>query len=127
MTEPVILIIDDDSTSNFICERVLERNTIIPKVISFTNPLLALQKIRNNELGEIHLILLDLNMPEMNGYQFIERLESLGFNYPVVILTSSSNYLEKDYSSKYSQIKAFLRKPFNTTYTKQIQELANSI
>ncbi len=106
-----IIIIDDDPTSNYISEFILSSMYSNSEIVSFINPLLALEKLPSLSLDSNSIILLDLNMPEMNGYEFVDTLEKKGVQCQIVILTCSKNLMDQEYSKKYEQIKGFLSKP----------------
>ena len=57
------------------------------------------------------IIFLDINMPMMNGWQFLEKIASQNMSPTIYILTSSvdRNYIEK--ARTYKNVKAFLTKP----------------
>ena len=81
---PVLLVEDDDATRE-ITRKILEKEGL--KVSEAINGQLALESVRN-ELP--CLILLDLMMPEMDGFQFIERMRSdpNWRTIPIVVLTA---------------------------------------
>lgn len=106
-----IIIIDDDPTSNYISEFILSSMYTNSEIVSFINPLLALEILPTMSLDPNCIILLDLNMPEMNGYEFVDALEEKGVQCKIVILTCSKNLMDQEYSKKYEQIKGFLSKP----------------
>jgi CheY-like chemotaxis protein len=117
-----ILIVDDDPTSNYICKYLLSTEFKKLQIKTFINPLDALNHIKEKNCKQENLILLDLNMPEMNGYQFLDHIESIGVDCPVVILTNSNNIIEKEYSKKHPHIKAFFKKPFSKNHINEIKE-----
>ena len=106
-----IIIVDDDPTSNYISEFILSSVHLNADIISFINPIEALEKLPEMNTTPDSIILLDLNMPEMNGYEFVDSLEELGLDCQVVILTCSKNLMDREYSKKYEKIKGFLSKP----------------
>jgi CheY-like chemotaxis protein len=106
-----IIIIDDDPTSNYISEFILSSMYSDVDIVSFINPLEALDRLPAMDLASDSIILLDLNMPEMNGYEFVDSLEAKEVDCKIVILTCSKNLMDKEYSKKYEQIKGFISKP----------------
>jgi len=89
-----IMLIDDNGTANLVHQHLLKRVLHADDIRTFTNPVNALKELCK-ELLEGHksiLLLLDMHMPEMNGFEFLtacslfsDKLESLD----VVMLTSS--------------------------------------
>lgn len=94
-----VLLIDDDRTTNFYNRFVLERNALAENVYEALTAQQALDFLQE-KTGEIDLILLDLNMPMLNGFEFIDQFRSKGYNsdkIKIFMLTSSNheNDLEK--------------------------------
>lgn len=105
-----ILLIDDDSDDQvFFTEVVAE---IDPDIVCGVadNGLEGFDKLREGFLPDI--IFLDLNMPFMNGFDFLEtfRREPVWADIPVVIFTTSSYQPDKDRADEL-QARAFLTKP----------------
>jgi len=98
-----LLIIDDDSICSFVNTRVAQRSGIFSDIHSVHNGKDALDIFREAAKGTIaapDMVLLDLNMPVMNGFEFIEALKTLNFPkkemLSIVILTSSDNAIDMD-------------------------------
>ena len=77
-----IILVDDDSTVNYFNKIVLEDAGISQQVRDFTSPIDALRYIQNADQrgdfakqGVADIIFIDINMPEMDGFEFIEQLE----------------------------------------------------
>lgn len=92
-----ILLIDDDEATNFMNGRLIEDMGITKELLIARNGLEALQIIqqRCDAGGCPQLILLDINMPVMNGFEFLEAYQQLDFVYKqsvmIVMLTTSVN------------------------------------
>mgnify|MGYP006183227251 CR=1 FL=1 len=74
------LIIDDDRQNNFLTEMALKKSFAAVTVMVFMDPTVALQHIENNfplPSAERVTIILDINMPTMSGWEFIEKLKTL--------------------------------------------------
>ncbi|MEA3444679.1 MAG: LytTR family DNA-binding domain-containing protein [Bacteroidota bacterium] len=77
------IVIDDDSLSRKILKEFIDRTDFLDLIYSYTN---AVEAINNyNNKTEIHLIFLDIEMPEMSGIDFLRSLK----NAPQVIIVSS--------------------------------------
>ncbi|KKM64558.1 hypothetical protein LCGC14_1500210 [marine sediment metagenome] len=119
-----IYLIDDVELVNLMYQVLLRRLGLEDKVISFTNPEKALDHLRFQETNsEPILILLDINMPEMTGFEFLEfmLLEKFPTNIDVVIVTSSINEEDRKLAKTFPQfVKDFISKPLKSEKLKAI-------
>ncbi len=105
------MIVDDESDVNLLFKMVLEENGF--KVDSFTDPLLALQNFKE-QAGMYDMIILDIKMPEMNGFELYRQIKKIDDKVKVCFLTAS----EMDYGV-YTDIvnsldaEYFIRKPID--------------
>jgi|SRR5690554_4594325 len=114
------LVVDDDPISCFINQKIIELSNITDHIAIVHNGWEALEYISNNLShnrgfsAKSDLILLDLNMPVMNGFEFLEKFESWeqGFrdNIEVVVLTSSNSQSDIE-RVKAFDVKSYLSKP----------------
>lgn len=109
-----VVIIDDDATNNYLNELLIRLISPDMLITSFTDPLQALKHLAvlKDELEVV--LLLDLNMPEMSGWEFIERLPAGRKFHSVYILTSSILPVDKEIAQKYGAITGFVHKPLTT-------------
>jgi len=108
-----ILLVEDDQIDQMNVKRAFERNKIMNPLYVAENGLEALEMLRDGRVpDERRLILLDLNMPKMNGIEFLKSLredEKLGHT-PVVVLTTSND--ENDKVEAYNlNVAGYLLKP----------------
>ena len=114
-----ILLVDDDHITNFLNENLLREMNIAGDISIANDGQEALDFIKNNCLPGsppanlcCDLILLDLNMPVMDGFEFLEKFGELKVSCPVsiVLLTTSSN--ERDLQrAKNFNIVGYINKP----------------
>ena len=80
------MLVDDVAISNFIMKKMIEKVAPDYHVLDFTLPRQAI-----NSLEELNpdLIFLDLNMPEIDGWEFLNLMNEKHFDNKVYILTSS--------------------------------------
>ena len=79
-----ILIVDDEDDVNLLFKMVLEDNGY--KVDTFNDPLVALQ---NFTAGSYDLLLLDMVMPNMNGFELYQKMRMLDDKAKICLLTAS--------------------------------------
>ena len=122
----VALLIDDDSINNFINERLLKKLQIAEQVKVVLNGEEALKyiKARASEGTSCpELILLDINMPVMDGFEFMENYKNLNLSFvskPVVILlTTSKNTIDLQRASDVN-ISGYLNKPLTNDKVKEV-------
>jgi CheY-like chemotaxis protein len=108
----VLHIDDDEDDLEFFASTLLGFNLGI-KCISLNNAKEALGKLISGELTP-DIIFLDLNMPGMNGFQFLEEVQKLSIrSIPIVILSTSSHWEAMDGVLK-SGGNSYLTKPNST-------------
>jgi len=112
------MLIDDDQLFNFLNRRIVEKLQVFERIEVFNNAKIALEQIKTQQFVPQH-ILLDLRMPVMNGFEFLDELEklpqSLVGQTEVVILTSSLMEEDREQCLQYKRVVAFLPKPLDAT------------
>jgi CheY-like chemotaxis protein len=112
MRELHILVIDDDDVDVMTVQRAFEKNHITNPVHVARNGVEGLSLLRDGSLGPRLLVLLDLNMPRMNGIEFLRELradEALRCTSVVVLTTSNE---ERDKVEAYKlNVAGYLLKP----------------
>lgn len=111
-----LLLVDDDETSNFLNEFLIKGMGIVDEVFVATNGQEALDFIheQNKTSQYPQLIFLDLNMPVMDGFEFLEEFEKIqqqsDRKTPVYVLTSS-NYFKDFERAKFFSVTGYIIKP----------------
>jgi CheY-like chemotaxis protein len=114
-----IMVIDDEPISNLITRKMLLRNNPEHLLIEYTEPGEALANIAADNPDAIFL---DLNMPQMNGWEFIEVMNERQITRPIVLLTSSINYLDVEQSKQYAEVIHYQAKPLNLAAIEEIMQ-----
>jgi CheY-like chemotaxis protein len=105
-----VVFVDDDNFQLQHIKMLFERFFPHIKLSSFSNPLEVI-----NIKDEPQLLITDINMPEMSGFELLENLSSKGFHPPTVILTSSIDLNDLEKAMSFENVFQFLRKPFTPT------------
>ncbi|MBT1704311.1 response regulator [Chryseosolibacter indicus] len=105
-----IILIDDDEIVHFIFGRVATSYNNGINTLCFKSARQALQHLQTN-VAQVDLILLDINMPVMNGWEFLKNYQELKFSYPVYILSSSADSSDLQKSTTFDSVKGYFTKP----------------
>lgn len=126
-----ILLVDDDEITNFLSTEILQLHLPEAEIITVTNgeeafAYLSAQLAANKPLPAI--LLLDINMPLMNGWEFLEKLEESDKDHyssiSIFMYTSSVYFEDLNRAKSNSLLKNILTKPLNE---EGIQQMIASI
>lgn len=117
-----IMLVDDNEIDNFINQKIVEGISFSEHVFVYNSGQSAIEYLRNlqnnfefKEDLYPEFIFLDINMPMMDGHQFIDEFESLDNkikdNCKIAVLTSSLNPVDKSLVSKSKRVVSFINKP----------------
>lgn len=123
------IIIDDSKLDCFIAEKIIRNSGKAGEITSFTNATLALEHIKNAQVppaDDKTTVLLDIQMPVMNGFDFVEAFEKLPsetmVGYNLYMLSSSINENDLNKVKNFQSIKQFLNKPLTSVALADILE-----
>ena len=103
-----IVLVDDVAIANFIMKKMVSTvspGAMIYDFISSKSALDSLAQIKPD------LIFLDLNMPDMDGFQFLNAMKDRNLHYKVIILSSSTSDIDKQQASVYKNVIGYHIKP----------------
>lgn len=126
-----IMLIDDEQVDQKQYSRVLMRSGIVENVICFTYADEALDYLRANSDTTIDVIFLDINMPRMDGFEFLEVVTSElrdDFAHVVIMmLTTSLDPRDRERAEKYDVVRDFIIKPLEVAHVQHAAELLGEI
>jgi len=124
-----VFIIDDDPIHQRIAQIMISKHNLFDEYFSYTDAQKALDFLQENKKNEEALpdvILLDLNMPVLDGWDFLEIFETLikEFKKNIRVFIVSSSVDEKDLlrSKLYVTVKGFISKPLSPDIIRSIIE-----
>ncbi len=125
-----VLLIDDSESDNFYHARKIRKMGITDNIHMCYSGQEALDYLRS-ELEGVHpqptLIFLDINMPGMNGWEFLEEYEKLEVaQQGEVVLTMLSNSIDtrdQQKAGKYSSVRGYYSKPLSEEYLQDILQM----
>lgn len=124
-----IMLIDDSDIDNMVNKHILSRNNVAENILVFTSAndaLVYIEKNKTNLDPSIFpsIILLDINMPIMNGFGFLLEFEKsnkeLLDTIKVVMLTSSVDPNDIRKSKDFKSVKSFISKPLSLEHLESI-------
>ena len=131
MNSMKIMVIDDDSTFLFIFRKQIEKFEDVEIVNESKNGLEAVKYLKgamNTEGNMPDLIALDLNMPVMDGWDFLAEYGKLcekgAAKVPVCILSSTINQADFDRANTYDSVKSFFSKPLTSEHLTTMKKIS---
>ena len=117
-----ILVVDDDENDQFICEYTIRKFDPSIRVLKAFDGSEALDVLRTETPDAI---ILDINMPVMNGFEFLDRYATeFEVHAPIVaLLTSSRLGKDRERAMQYSFVKSYFEKPLQADHLRVMAEL----
>ncbi|MFV8353360.1 response regulator [Flavobacterium sp. XS2P14] len=130
-----ILCIDDDAITLMLCKKVIIKSSFSHEIITAQNGEEALQyfktlkEVQNQSKGLPQLIFLDLNMPVMGGWEFLDHFSTPEFaefkTIKVVVLSSTIDPEDLEKSKQYPMVIDFLSKPITQAMLEYLKDKIN--
>ncbi|MEM6644583.1 MAG: response regulator [Bacteroidota bacterium] len=118
-----IILIDDDATTNYLNKIIIEKSGLVDQILVFDSATEALGFFEQSA-GEVNgsLVLLDINMPIMNGWEFLDRYSHLNEKgeEKIVLLTSSISPSDKKAAEENPYVADFKSKPLSSVVIKEL-------
>jgi CheY-like chemotaxis protein len=127
-----VILIDDNEIDNLINQKMVEAAGLSKYIYTHTGAKSAIEFLKNIEQLETEIvesvlpdvIFLDIDMPLMDGFQFLEEFNKLKSSTKdkcrIVMLTSSINPQDVSKSKKYEAVKKYLNKPLSQDSLKDL-------
>lgn len=121
-----VMIVDDSDADNFLNRLLLERDALPREVRDFSYACDALNFLKSEDRPEVDLILIDINMPRMDGFEFADEFSRL---FPeqrgdatVIMASGSLNPSDEARANEHPAIDGYLVKPINVAKVREIVE-----
>ncbi len=116
-----VLLVEDDPITILVCDRIMKLNSFTEKVKSCENGKYALDYLKDVSVNEPEsspqVIFLDINMPVMNGWDFLEEYENIKAALPqlprIFILSSTVDPEDYNKAKSYTSVEDFISKPLS--------------
>ncbi len=122
-----VLLIDDSEMDIYISKHIIENRKFAEKIsvsISAIEALVFLNSLKGNHEEFPDVIFLDIRMPVMDGFEFLEEFskfpESFINKTAVYMLTSSADSNDKERAAKFTVAKKFITKPLSPSILNEI-------
>lgn len=129
-----ILLVDDDEINNFISVKLIKKTLLNTEIKTCLNGKFAIDElveIQNSNPEELpDYILLDINMPIMNGWEFLDEYKRLGIDpegkSKIYIISSSVFNNDINKAKSYPLVKDFISKPLSVEKIREVLDLVNN-
>lgn len=119
----LVMVIDDGTIERMIANKVIAGSGFAKTVVCLSSAEEALQYLNTEKVPHPELIFVDLNMPLVNGFEFIreyERKFGSDNNTRIIILSSSDSPYDIQEAEKYSSVCCYLTKPVSPEKLKTV-------
>lgn len=127
MAYNLIMLVDEDEIDNIINQKIIESNSFADEILVYQTGQEALEYLSSNSKDNAalpDLIFLDINMPIMDGFQFLEEFEkmpdSVKTKCKIIMLSSSISPRDIDRAASNKYVIKYLNKPLNSRYLQAI-------
>ena len=119
-----LMLIDDNAIDQKMYQRIIARSNCVNHVTACLSALEALEYLADPANPRIDVILLDINMPRLDGFQFLEEAtQRFGTDFAklvVVMLTTSLDPRDAERASRFDVVRDFLNKPLTQEHLTKI-------
>lgn len=120
-----VFIVDDDKMITLVHKKMILKSNFHADPMSFPNGKEALDYILHNNVSDkTYCILLDINMPVMNGWEFLDaiNLHKIESRILVFMITSSVDNADKEKAKTYPDVIDFLEKPVSVNRLEELKK-----
>ena len=116
-----VVIIDDDAVILFLHKILIQKSPLPSNVTEFKNASEGLEFLSSRSSETPLLVFLDINMPEINGWEILDRIKEMSQQKIfVVMVTSSINNSDREKAEAYPEVIEYLEKPLSSEACKDL-------
>lgn len=123
----VAMLIDDERVDQMVYRRIVKRSGLIREAISFQYAEEALDYLKSPDREPIDVIFLDINMPRMNGFEFLDAaVNELGEDFAravIIMLTTSLDANDRERAARYSVVRDYFNKPLSVEHIAKVASM----
>lgn len=117
-----VVIIDDDAVILFLHKILIQKSPLPSNVTEFKNASEGLNYLSSRRSETPLLVFLDINMPEINGWEILERIREMSQKIFVVMVTSSINNSDRQKAAGFPEVIEYLEKPLSSEACKALYD-----
>lgn len=121
-----IMIVDDEEFDHLIYDRIITRSGMVEEVVGLFDPAQALDYLKDDRNPNVHLILLDVNMPGMSGMDFLDEARGLleETATPVIVMLTTPLPTDlKQRAAGHDAIVDYFMKPFRDDHLERARDV----
>lgn len=131
MTKPLrIMLIDDEEFDLMMYRRIIDRSGLVGEVVTLSTAQAALDYFKQTDAPDIDLIFLDIRMPILSGFDFLELVEPYlpeGVEVPVIMmLTTSMSTQDRDRAATFERVVSYMNKPLTQSHLQDAVKLVET-
>ncbi len=116
MTYDAVFIVDDDPTINLVHKHLVKKISMAKDIRTFTDPGKALKELREElpKCDKRLLVLLDINMPEMSGFEFLDKASlfpGVDVHTDIIMVSSSIDPRDREKARTHPLVQYYISKP----------------
>jgi CheY-like chemotaxis protein len=125
-----VLLIDDDEINNMICTKIISKNDFATNVVACSSARQGLKYLHDALTDGAKplptVIFLDINMPVMNGWDFLDHYKQMSGladkGIVLIMLSSSSSANDLSRAQGYPQVSDYITKPLTAAHLQHVRE-----
>lgn len=117
-------LVDDNDIDRMLCERIIRRTALFDPILSFDDPVTALEELVRTSARDVAVLFTRIRMPGLSGFELVERLGSaLGDRFDelvVAIVTTSSDPLDLERADAIDAVRFYIDRPFSPAHVEEV-------